>query len=157
MTRFIPDNDPEGSVEKMGRCVVAPDLLATPSINRGVDGLAHPDESLGHGSPMNEDVRNGLVGVVDVDRGRWGADGSGVSKLTARLAIERRAVKNDLDWLAGLGFRECSFRADQRDDDRPVHSVMLITEELGLALGERDEQFRALPAGVLERSSSPTT
>src|SRR5690606_14973135 len=127
---ILAEDDAKGLVQQVGRGVVTADLLATLGIDACVDGLADADEALLDGAAMDVEVRRGLAGVVHVDVAGLGVEITGVADLAAGLAIERRAVEDDLDLLASLGALERTVRAEDGDDGA-VRLGLGVTEELG--------------------------
>src|SRR5690606_33898247 len=80
-------------------------------------------------------------------------DRAGIPDLTARLAVERRAVGDDLDRLPGFRLVQCAIWAENRQHGG-LALGLVVPEELRLALRDRGIELGAASGLVLERGAA---
>ena len=117
--RFVAKHHTQRPVEQMGRGVVALDRAA-PRADRRSPGTASPTR-MNPSATMPRWTKTSGVGLTVSSmsiRPGFGANLSGVADLTARFAVERRAIEDDFDRLAGIGFLDHTLGSDQGDDRR---------------------------------------
>ncbi len=103
---------------------------------------------------MHVDIGCRLEGVIDVDDARVGADRAGVADLAARFAVERRAVQDDLDRLAGLRLLDRPVRPDEPQNPR-LRLGLRVAQELRRPSGKPDVDLGPRARPVPESVAGP--
>src|SRR5690606_37688217 len=119
------------------------DGLPAGGIDPSLDALAHPQDAGDDPAAVDDEVARRLLGVADLhlELGAGGAGAAprsgqdaGIADLAAALAVEGRAVQDDLHRVARRGLVDQATVADDGQDLALAHRALaLVAEEDGIA------------------------
>jgi hypothetical protein len=99
LAHMIPQDLPQGGMDKMGRGVVLNGRAPAIAINPCENALSIPKLSPLHADPMNDQSRKRAFGVQDLRKDAIAPDEAGIPDLSPRLRIEGCRIKDDLPLL----------------------------------------------------------
>src|SRR5678810_379953 len=98
-----PEHLPERPMQEMGRRMITPNALAPRDVDAELYRITRADHTARHRSAMHDEARLRLQRVLDAELAGRALDHALITHLTARFAVERRQIRDQLAGASLLG------------------------------------------------------